>query len=73
MVRNATIWIGEETGTIVVSGGVTLDGGIIKAIRCVFGGTIPKAQPVEMYDGMGTWITPGFGRFWHLPVLFNLI
>ena len=43
LIRNATVWTGEGNGTVVVSGDILLDGGVIKAVDHI---------PNEMIPGM---------------------
>ncbi|KAH9929527.1 uncharacterized protein BXZ73DRAFT_47982 [Epithele typhae] len=59
LIRNATIWTGDDHGTQVVHGDVLLDKGIIRAVGEVFPVVMNKYQSITTIDAHGSWLTPG--------------
>jgi hypothetical protein len=63
LIRNATIWTGNQNGTEVIFGDLLLDGGIVKGI-----GEIPDFKIASLtvdlvtIDANGSWLTPGLGQ-----------
>lgn len=67
VVRNATIWTGNDDGREIVKGDVWLSGGIIKAV-----GYLDDIEPLkyaEVVHANGAWLTPGIFDMVDLPFL----
>ncbi|KAG6333388.1 hypothetical protein ID866_5706 [Astraeus odoratus] len=55
LIRNATIWTGNEGGTETFTGDILLDMGLIKEI----GTNVAVNDDVTIIDAEGAWVTPG--------------
>lgn len=61
LVKNATIWTGNDDGREILQGNVLLDGGIIRWISKDF--VLPAELEglfIDILDAEGRWLTPGF-------------
>jgi hypothetical protein len=54
ILRNATIWTGNEEGKEVIKGDVHMDRGLVVAV-----GKVDSLKGVEEVDVQGAWVTPG--------------
>jgi hypothetical protein len=61
-IKNGVIFTGEENGTVVISGDLFLDKGIVRAIGRIPGWMLDQAENLTTVDARGAWITPGLGR-----------
>lgn len=63
LIRDATIWTGEQNGTEIIRGDLLLEKGLVKGI-----GDLPRwildsldARNLTVVDAHGAWVTPGLG------------
>lgn len=63
LIRNASIFTGEQNGTVTYRGDVLLDRGIVRAIGDVPGRVIDKMENLTVVEARGRWVTPGLGTF----------
>lgn len=64
LIRNATIWTGANNGTVVISGDILLDRGIIKEIGDISDVRLASIRGrLEIVNANGAWVTPGLGKF----------
>lgn len=71
LIRNATIWTGNDAGREIVKGDVVIDQGLIKIIAVDID---PKQMnmdklSLEVIDAEGGWVTPGYAYLNRLGVL----
>ncbi|KAF6762097.1 hypothetical protein DFP72DRAFT_802686 [Ephemerocybe angulata] len=59
LIRNASIFTGENNGTVTFRGDVLLDKGIVKAIGDIPGRVIEKMENLTTVEADGRWVTPG--------------
>ncbi|KAJ7636946.1 hypothetical protein FB45DRAFT_1139042 [Roridomyces roridus] len=56
LIRNASIWTGQDDGNEVVHGDILLDGGLIKQVGSV---NASGYANLVVLDAAGAWVTPG--------------
>ena len=71
LIKNATIWTGNDAGREIVKGDVVIDQGLIKIIAVDID---PKQMnmdklSLEVIDAEGGWVTPGYAYLNRLGVL----
>lgn len=60
LIRNATIWTGQDNGLDIIKGDILLDGGIIKGIGHISRNQLKSFQAnLHVVDANGAWATPG--------------
>ncbi|KAF9012657.1 carbohydrate esterase family 9 protein [Cyathus striatus] len=59
LLRNCTIFTGENNGTVVVHGDILLDKGIIKRLGKVTQREIDNTPNLTIIEANGAWVTPG--------------
>lgn len=69
LIRNASIFTGENNGTVVLRGDILLDKGIIRAIGDIPGRVIENTPNLTTVEANGAWVTPGLGM---LPSVLNV-
>jgi hypothetical protein len=62
LIRNATIWTGQQNGTVVVHGDLLFDGGVVKGIGKIPEKSIARMHDLTVVDAGGAWVTPGLGE-----------
>lgn len=61
LIRNATVWTGDNNGTAIVYGDVLLDKGLVKAVGYVPKTLTDELKELVVVDAEGAWVTPGLG------------
>ena len=60
LIKNATIWTGDDNGKAVVVGDVLIDKGLIRWIGKDSAWQDMKVMDVTIIDAKGAWLTPGY-------------
>ncbi|OSC98900.1 carbohydrate esterase family 9 protein [Trametes coccinea BRFM310] len=59
LIKNASIWTGNDNGLEVVHGDILLDKGLIKRIGHVRPAELKQYANLERIDAQGKWVSPG--------------
>ncbi|KAJ8586253.1 hypothetical protein M405DRAFT_365287 [Rhizopogon salebrosus TDB-379] len=62
LIRNASIWTGNEEQYEILQGDILLDKGIIKILGHASQNQINKFKDLVTLDAGGSWLTPGYAR-----------
>lgn len=70
LIRNCTIFTGENNGTVIIHGDILLDKGIVKGIGKVSRRVIDNTPNLIVIEAHGAWVTPGLGKCISPKVIF---
>ncbi|EJD37990.1 composite domain of metallo-dependent hydrolase [Auricularia subglabra TFB-10046 SS5] len=59
LIKNATIWTGNDDGKEIIRGDILLDGGVIRHVGKFSRSLLPESAVFNVVDAKGGWVTPG--------------
>ena len=59
LLKNASIWTGDSSGTEVIHGDLLLDKGLIKAVGNIAQSKLHGCDDLRIINLQGAWVTPG--------------
>jgi hypothetical protein len=62
LIKNATIWTGNQNGIEIVRGDILLDKGIVKAIGEIPPSALSQITSLTTVLANGAWVTPALGK-----------
>jgi hypothetical protein len=62
LIRNATIWTGQNNGTLVLYGDLLLENGLVRGIGDIPARLMANLHNHTVVDAQRAWVTPGLGE-----------
>jgi hypothetical protein len=59
LIRNATIWTGQDNGNVVIRGDILIDKGLIKKVGSIDESVLRSYADIVVLDAAGSWVSPG--------------